>query len=80
MLGVGRALSACRRRHIRAIIEGRGVRRGVRLMFLATCLALLERKKRDHHAMVVANRRPPVMSGRPHRTQRGLKPRNLLDR
>ena len=37
-------------------------------MFLATCLALLERKKRDHHAMVVANRRPPVMSGRPHRT------------
>ena len=38
------------------IIEGRGVRRGVRLKFLATCRALLERKKRDHQAMVVAAR------------------------
>ena len=53
---MGRALSGRRRRHIRVIIEGRGVRRGVRLKFLATCRALLERKKRDHQAMVVAAR------------------------
>ena len=37
------------------ITEGCGVRR-VRLMFLATCLAWLERRKRDHHMVALATR------------------------
>ena len=55
LLGEGRALSGRRRRHIRVITEGCGVRR-VRLMFLATCLAWLERRKRDHHMVALATR------------------------
>ena len=37
------------------ITEGCGVKR-VRLMFLATCLAWLERRKRDHHMVALATR------------------------